>query len=189
MRTVLLLPEVSNARLGMVIFLAAEVMFFSGLIGAYIVYRLASPFWPPLGMPRLPLGVTSINTGVLLASGYTMYRAMRALRNGSIPGLKRMLWITAALGTVFLLVQGSEWAWLIGFGLTLQQGTFGATFFTLIGFHGLHVLGAVIWLLVVLLLAKKNRFSADRRTGVELCGIYWFFVCALWVALFVLVYP
>ena len=118
-----------------------------------------------------------------------MYRAMRALRNGSIPGLKRMLWITAALGTVFLLVQGSEWARLIGFGLTLQQGTFGATFFTLIGFHGLHVLGAVIWLLVVLLLAKKNRFSADRRTGVELCGIYWFFVCALWVALFVLVYP
>jgi heme/copper-type cytochrome/quinol oxidase subunit 3 len=182
-------PIVNSARLGMVIFIAAELMFFTGLIGAYIVFRLASPLWPPPGLPHLPLGMTSVNTVILLASGYTMWAALRGVRSGSQRRLHRMLLLTAVLGTAFLAVQGFEWIRLIGHGLTLRDGTFGATFYTLIGFHALHVVGAVVWLLVVLWAAGRHRYSPERLIGVDLCGIYWFFVCGLWVVLFFLVYP
>ena len=182
-------PVVSNARLGMVIFLAAEVMFFSGLIGAYIVFRVSTPLWPPAGLPKLPLGITGVNTLILLASGFTMRRGLVAIRSGSIGGLGRWLWWTVLLGTVFLVVQGAEWIRLIGHGLTIREGTYGAIFYTLIGFHGIHVFGAVIWLLAVLRGNNQNRFSAGRHTAVDLCGMYWYFVCALWVVLFGLVYP
>ncbi len=179
---------VSNARLGMLIFLGAEAMFFAGLIGAFLVFRLGSATWPPPGQPRLPIGVTTINTAILLLSAYTMRSALRGIRSGSLQGLARWLLVTALLGTVFLGVQGYEWVRLVHFGLTLSSGTYGATFYTLIGVHGAHVLGAVVWLLLVLVGARRNRFSAERHMGVEVCGMYWYFVVGLWPVLFTLVY-
>lgn len=181
-------PIVSNAVLGMLMFLAFEAMFFAGLLGAFLVFRLASTNWPPPGEPYLPLGVTWVNTGVLLWSAVTMRRAHRAIRDGSQSGLVRDLGLTAFLGTTFLAVQGSEWIRLVHHGLTLRSGTYGATFYTLIGCHGLHVLGAVVWLTVVLLQARRGRFSPERHTGVQLCKIYWMFVVGLWLVLFPLVY-
>jgi heme/copper-type cytochrome/quinol oxidase subunit 3 len=172
----------------MLMFLAFETMFFGGLVGAFLVFRLASPSWPPPGEPYLPIAVTWVNTGVLLWSGLTMRRAHRAIREGSRARLIRGLGLTAILGTVFLAVQGSEWVRLVRFGLTLRSGTYGATFYTLIGCHGLHVLGAVVWLLLVLLLAGRGRFSAERHVAVQLCTIYWMFVVGLWLVLFPLVY-
>jgi len=181
-------PVVSNARLGMLVFLGAEAMFFAGLIGAFLVFRLGSLTWPPAGQPRLPVGVTAVNTAILLLSSYTMYRALRAIRGGSRRGLAGGLLATALLGAVFLGVQGVEWVRLIHFGLTLSTGVYGATFYTLIGTHGLHVLGAVLWLAVVLVGVTRNRFSAARHVAVELCGMYWYFVVGLWPILFGLVY-
>ena len=181
-------PPISNARLGMLIFLGAEAMFFAGLIGAFLVFRLGSVTWPPLGLPRLPIAVTTINTAILLFSAYTMRSALREIRGGSQQGLASWLLVTALLGTVFLGVQGYEWSRLVHFGLTLSSGTYGATFYTLIGIHGAHVLGAVIWLSIALIGARGNRFSAQRHVGVELCGMYWYFVVGLWPMLFTLVY-
>lgn len=181
-------PPVSNARLGMLIFLGAEVMFFAGLIGAFLVFRLGSGAWPPPGLPRLPMAVTTINTAILLGSAYTMSRALRAIRGGNRQGLANGLLATALLGVIFLGVQGSEWIRLVRFGLTPAAGPYGATFYTLIGIHGFHVLGAVLWLLMVLIGASRNRFSAENPIGVELSGMYWYFVVALWPILFVLVY-
>jgi len=181
-------PPVSNARLGMLVFLAFEAMFFAGLIGAFLVFRLGSPFWPPLGRPRLPLAVTWVNTALLLSSGYTMRSALRAIRIGDRQGLTTGLSVTALIGASFLAVQGSEWVRLIRHGLTLSAGIYGATFYTLIGCHGVHVLGAVIWLLIVLVGAMRHRFSARKHVAVELCGIYWYFVVGVWPILFTLVY-
>ena len=181
-------PPVSNARLGMLIFLAFEGMFFAGLIGAFLVYRLGSQFWPPVGQPRLPILVTWANTAILLFSSYTMRDALRAMRMGDRDGLTTGLSWTALLGATFLIVQGSEWLRLIRHGLTLSAGTYGATFYTLIGCHGLHVLGAVIWLLIGRIGLSDKRFWARRQVGVELCGMYWYFVVALWPVLFALVY-
>lgn len=181
-------PVVSNAVLGMLMFLAFEAMFFAGLLGTFLVFRLASTNWPPPGEPYLPIGVTWINTGILVASAYTMRRAHRAIRDGNQAGLVHGLGLTAILGTTFLAVQGSEWIRLVHHGLTLRSGTYGATFYTLIGCHGLHVLGAVMWLAVVLLQARRGRFSPERHVGVQLCTIYWMFVVGLWLVLFPSVY-
>ena len=181
-------PFISNARLGMLSFLAFETMFFGGLLGAFLVFRLSSLHWPPPGQPYLPGVVTWINTGILLGSSVTMRRALRAIRAGDDAGLVYGLGITALLGTIFLAVQGTEWVRLVHFGLTLSSGTYGSIFYTLIGCHGVHVLGAVIWLLVVLPQAVRSRFTGRDHVGVQLCGMYWYFVVGLWPVLFTLVY-
>src|SRR6266516_7100748 len=106
-------PSLSNARLGMLILLGAETMFFAGLVGAFLVYRMANETWPPMAMPRLPVEVTGINTLILLYSAVTMWRANRAIRVGQQQALRRMLRNTAVLGVIFLTVQGSEWVKLI----------------------------------------------------------------------------
>ncbi len=181
-------PVVSSPVLGMLMFLAFEAMFFAGLLGAFLVFRLASTGWPPPGEPYLPIRVTWVNTGILLASGYTMWRARRAIRDGNRAGLVRGLGLTALLGATFLAVQGGEWIRLVRYGLTLRSGTYGATFYTLIGCHGLHVLAAVLWLAAVLVLAARGRFSPERHVGVQLCTMYWMFVVGLWLVLFPTVY-
>ena len=179
---------VSNARLAVVVLLVAETMFFAGLIGAYLVFRFGAAVWPPPQLPRLPLAVTWLNTGVLMTSGLTMLAALRAAREEHRRPLLRALVVTALLGIVFVGVQGVEWVRLVQFGLAPSTGTFGATFYTLIGTHAVHVLGAVLWLAVVALGAYGGRFGARQYVWVETCAIYWFFVCALWLALFALVY-
>ena len=180
-------PAVSNARLGMLVFLAFEAMFFAGLLGAYLVFRLGATAWPPPGEPYLPIGVTWVNTAILLFSSYTVWRAGRAIRQDDRQAFARWLLLTALYGVTFLAVQGYEWVRLVRFGLGVS-GTYGSTFYTLIGTHALHVLGAVVWLLVVLALACRGRFSARRHVGIQVFGMYWHFVVGLWLVLFGLVY-
>ena len=179
---------VSNARLAMIVLIAGESMLFAGLIGAYLVFRLAARNWPPPDLPRLPLGLTAANSVLLLASGLPMGRALRAARRYDRRRLARSLGQTALLGGTFLFVQGIEWVRLVRHGLTLASGTYGATFYVLIGCHGVHVLAAVTWLAVTALLARRGAFIAGRQAPLEMCAIYWYFVCALWVVLFPLVY-
>lgn len=181
-------PIVSNARLAVLMFLAAEAMFFAGLIGAFIVFRLGSTAWPPPFQPRLPVAVTGVNTIILLLSGFTMRLALRAVRLGKLEKLARYLLATMLLGGLFLTIQGYEWVRLIHYGLTVSSGVYGSTFYTLIGCHGLHVLGAVVWLTVVLIQARQGRFTARQHTGVETCAMYWTFVVGLWPILYGLVY-
>ena len=180
-------PPISNARLGLLIFLGAEVMFFAGLIGAFLVYRLGAEVWPPLAQPRLPVGVTGVNTLILLCSGVTVYLALSAIRAGQSSGLFRWLLVTVFLGSVFLSVQGYEWLRLIHFGLSASS-VYGSTFYTLIGAHGLHVLGAMLWLIAVLVRAQRGHFTRNSFTGVEVCALFWMFVVVLWPVLYVLVY-
>jgi heme/copper-type cytochrome/quinol oxidase subunit 3 len=179
---------VSNTRLAMIVVIAAETMLFVGLIGTYLVFRLAARTWPPADLPRLPLAVTAVNTAILLASLVPMTRALRGVRREETALVRRALLHTAVLGGVFLLVQGGEWIRLVGHGLTPGGSMYGATFYLLIGCHGVHVLTAVGWLLVTAVLAHGGRFTAQRHGALEMCGIYWYFVCALWVVLFPLVY-
>jgi heme/copper-type cytochrome/quinol oxidase subunit 3 len=181
-------PPINNTRLGVMLFIGAEAMFFAGLLSAFLVFRTGSAVWPPPFQPRLPIVVTAVNSGILLWSSYTVYRAVRAIRRGNTQGLVDWLRLTALLGLVFLSVQGYEWARLLQFGLTLSSSVYGATFYTIIGCHAAHVLGAVVWLLIILIMAKKQRFSSERFVGVQVCGLYWYFVVALWPVLFGIVY-
>jgi cytochrome c oxidase subunit III len=181
-------PIIGSAHLAILMLIASELMLFSGLIGSFLVYRLAAPFWPPPGLPRLPIAVTWTNTFVLLSSAVTMTLALRAVHRNQRRLLRRWLGATALLGITFLAVQGSEWVRLIAHGLRLSSGVYGGTFYTLIGCHGLHVAAAVTWLACVFLLAMRGRYSAKNATGVEICAMYWYFVCGVWPVLFALVY-
>ena len=180
----------SNARLAILILLGAEIMFFAGLIGTFLVFRLGSVTWPPPSQAdvRLPIGVTGINTIILLSSGYTMIRALLSARRDSRKELRRWLLVTGILGAIFLVVQGSEWVRLVHHGFTLSSGVYGSIFYVLIGCHALHVLVAVVWVLGVFVKAIAGRFSVDHHVGVEICAIYWTFVVVLWPILYVLVY-
>jgi len=177
-----------NVRLAMMFLIAGEVMFFAALVSGFFVLRLAAPLWPPPLQPRLPVFVTGLNTLVLLGSSVAMLGATRAVGRGERSRALRRLALTAALGTLFLAVQGYEWTRLIEYGLTTSSGAYGGTFYTLIGAHAAHVLGALIWLAVTLTLAARGRFLDGRTAVLRACAIYWHFVVALWPVLYVTVY-
>jgi cytochrome c oxidase subunit III len=181
-------PRLDNTRLAMIFFLAGESMFFAGLISSYLVLRLGAALWPPPLQPRLPVLVTGLNTLVLLASSIAMIAAMRAVRRGDGKVLVERLGVAAALGLLFLAVQGYEWARLIEYGLTVSSGAYGATFYTLIGVHAVHVLGALVWLVVTLIRASRGRFANGRLTALRACATYWHYVVGLWPILYVTVY-
>jgi heme/copper-type cytochrome/quinol oxidase subunit 3 len=172
----------------MMFFLGAEVMFFAGLVSAFLVLRIAAPLWPPPLQPRLPVLVTGVNTLVLLASSVVLVTAMAAHRRRDGVRLRRGLAITAVLGALFLAIQGYEWAQLLHYGLTLSSGIYGATFYTLIGAHAAHVIAALTWLAITLALAARGRFAGRRAAAVTACAMYWHFVVALWPILYVAVY-
>ena len=180
--------RLDNLRLALLFFMGAEVMFFAALVSALFVLRVGMAAWPPPLEPRLPLAVTAVNTLVLIGSSVSMAAALRALRRRDRQRFVRLLVTTAALGTLFLAIQGYEWIRLIGFGLTLSSSVYGTTFYSLIGLHGLHVAGALVWLVVTTLLATRARFGDGRITPVQACAMYWHFVVGLWPALFVAVY-
>lgn len=181
-------PIGTNAWLGTVMFLGAEAMFFAGLIGAFLVFRIGSAVWPPPFQPRLPTGITGINTMILLASAVTMHLALRAGRRSERRRLVRSLSWTASLGAIFLVVQGYEWLRLLEFGLTVSSSVYGGLFYTLIGFHAAHVLGALIWLVMVGFNARRGKYTRQNHTGLQTCSMYWTFVVALWPVLYGLVY-
>lgn len=179
-------PAVSNTRLAIVIVITAESMLFAGMIGMFLVFRL-SQAWPPPDLPRLPVGVAALNSIVLFASLVPLTRALRGARAHDATG-RGGVQIAALLGTLFLTVQGVEWLRLLAHGLTPSSSVYGGTFYLLIGCHALHVLAAVIWLVVLAVLERRARPTWRSADGLEMCTIYWYFVCGLWAVLFPLVY-
>jgi heme/copper-type cytochrome/quinol oxidase subunit 3 len=168
--------------------IAAEVMLFAGLISSFLVLRMGAAQWPPPLQPRLPIAITGVNTVVLLASSVAVAGAVHAMRRGAVAAVGTRLGVAAALGAVFLAVQGYEWIRLIGFGLTLASGPYGGTFYTLIGAHALHVVGALVWLAFTYRLVRRGRIRPARSAALRACAMYWHFVVGLWPVLYVAVY-
>lgn len=179
----------SMEMLGMYIFIASEFMLFVTLL--VILFYLRSGHyetWPPPGQPRLPIGLTGVNTVVLLASGYTMMRAFRSIKRDARRELTRWLMITCLLGVSFLTVQGFEWIRLIGFGLRVNSSLYGAMFYLIIGLHAFHVLGTVLVLLYLWARSTSGRYTAQRHSGITLGYMFWLFVVLIWPVLYGLVY-
>src|SRR2546428_5734196 len=163
--------------LGVAIFIASESVFFLAIVLAYVAYRdvgLAT------AKADLDIGRTAIFSIALFASSATMVLAVRARS-------ARWLAATIALGAIFLVGQGSEYARLLGQGIGPGSALFGTTFFTLTGLHGLHVLAGLIALLA-LLAANRRRPRAVAVVAWEGVGMYWHFVDAVWVVVFSVVY-
>lgn len=178
-------PILPNGVLGMLIFVATEIMFFSGLISAFVIGKSnAVGGWPPPGQPRLPVEETALNTAALLASGVLLYFANRAFANGS-PATKRLLGLSIALGGFFVLFQGAEWVALIAEGLTLTSGQLGGFFYLIVGAHALHVVAGFLILLYTY--KKLSHQELDRFTFWP-AQIFWYFVVGVWPVLYWQVY-
>ncbi len=182
-------PGMPMEILGMYLFIASELIIFITLL--FIMFWLRSGLvadWPPPDQPRLPIGITGINTLFLLLSGYSMHRAYRAVKRNASRQLTRWLMITCVLGVVFLTVQGFEWIRLIRFGLSMTSSLYGAMFYSIIGLHAVHVLVTVLVLLYLWVRSSAGAYTAEKHTGVVLGYMFWLFVVLIWPILYVLVY-
>lgn len=185
-------PAVDQHRinwLGLVLFITSESVLFANLIAGYIYLRFSSPAWGPAReAAHLDIGFVAINSVILLASSIPVHLANVGIRNGNQRRLIIGFALTIIMGAVFMLGQGYEYITALNAGFTPQASIFGSAFFTLTGFHGAHVIVGLIFLLVTLVLAMRGRFSAERHFPVEAATLYWHFVDAVWVAVFLVVY-
>jgi len=176
-----------NRKLLMWLFLASECLLFGSLIGAYLLYRNRSVDGPyPEDLFDIPF--TSVSAFVLLMSSVTMVLALAAIQRGDQRGLRIWLLSTALLGLLFLSGQAFEFTEFNREGLSLSSNLFGTTFFVLTGFHGAHVTVGVLILLSLLVMAFRGRLTQAQSMNIELAGLYWHFVDAVWIVIFTLVY-
>ncbi|MCZ6596333.1 MAG: heme-copper oxidase subunit III [Planctomycetota bacterium] len=180
-------PPVERGKFAIWLFLATEVMFFTGLIGAYVVLRSGASSWPNPA-DRLAVGITAFNTFVLIASSWLMVRALFAAKRGDRSGLLRWLAATIVVGSLFVGIQVYEYLELVKHGSLPEVDIFWSTFYLMTGFHGSHVVAGVIWLICVWFSALRGKYTANNHLGVELVGLYWHFVDLVWVFLFTVVY-
>ena len=206
-------------RMGMMWFIFSEVMFFAVFFGAlYYARQISVPWlsgesnnfftnlllwqgyeggWPTNGpadvggeyAPMGAWGLPALNTVILLTSGVTITIAHHALKDGKRSILNIFLFLTFALGLLFVGLQAYEYIHAYqDLNLTLGSGIYGSTFFMLTGFHGLHVTLGAIMLVVIWLRCLKGHFKPDHHFGFEAVAWYWHFVDVVWLGLFVFVY-
>jgi cytochrome c oxidase subunit 3 len=178
-------------RIGMILFITSEVMFFAAFFWAFFHSSLApsvelGAIWPPLGIEVLnPWGVPLLNTVILLSSGATVTWAHHAIVNGNrIQATIGLTW-TVALAIIFTILQGFEY---YEAGFTIADGVYGSTFFMATGFHGLHVIIGTIFLSVGLLRLMAGHFTMQHHFGFEAAAWYFHFVDVVWLFLFISVY-
>jgi len=181
---------VYNEKLGMWVFLGSEVMFFTALIGAYLILRVGNPGAWPAGGPKevLNIPITAANTFLLICSSVSMVKAFAAIAKGDQRGLRLWLIATIVMGASFVGVQAYEYIELVHHGFVPSEGLFGSTFYTMTGFHGFHVSMGVLCMIFVAWKAFRGKYTAQDYRGVEVIGLYWHFVDLVWIILFTIVY-
>lgn len=183
----------SSNRWGVIAFLGSEVAFFSTLIVAYVVFfgRDSQPggLGGPTPKETLSVWLAVGTTCCLLLSSVSIHFADHALRRGDSAGFKLLWTATIVLGAAFLAGTAHEWHRLITHDrLTISRNLFGTTFYTLVGFHALHVTIGVVVMCIVLSMALRKQLIGKNREGVELVSWYWHFVDAVWIVVFSIVY-
>jgi cytochrome c oxidase subunit 3 len=178
--------RVDAPTLGMLLFIASEIMLFGSFFTIYFFVRVVNnaPEWPPEGF-HLPVFVAGVNTAILLTSSFTMHWALQAIKRGNRAGLQAGLVLTLALGLTFLLTQIREYSRI---GFAPSDGAFGSVFFGLTGLHGAHVFVGLTLLTFATIRAFRGHFTAEAHRGVEIPGIYWHFVDVMWIVVYTTVY-
>jgi cytochrome c oxidase subunit 3 len=175
------------AQWGMLSFLVSEAALFSTLIVVYLTFLRTDQSGPTPAVLSLPLVI--VTTICLLSSSVTVHLAEKSLRSGSRSAFLRWWSATIMLGIIFLAGTAYEWNTLIvKYGLTISRNLFGTTYYTLVGFHALHLSVGVIVMSILLGLVLSDRVAGSKRVGVELVSWYWHFVDGVWVVVFTVVY-
>jgi cytochrome c oxidase subunit III len=185
-------PPVANVSsridarvLGMLLFIASEIMLFGSFFTAYFFVRVsAHEPWPPPG-DHLPVFVAGVNTAILVTSSFSVHWALQSIKRGNRAGLKAGLVLTFLMGLTFLLTQAIEYARV---GFAPHDNAFGTIFYCLTGLHGAHVFVGLTILLFVTIRAFRGHFSPEAHYGVEIGGIYWHFVDVMWIVVYSTVY-
>ncbi|MDA8693016.1 cytochrome c oxidase subunit 3 [Saprospiraceae bacterium] len=176
-----------QTRLLMQFFLASEAMFFVVLIIAYVYYRNYSNTWVD-STEYLDVMKSGFYTALLLASSGTIAISAKGVHNKNRSRIILGLVLTIALGIIFLVGQGMEYAGLVSSDMTMSENIFGSAFFTLTGFHGLHVLIGVIAMSIILWLTYKGHINESQSSAFLGVEWYWHFVDVVWVIVFFVVY-
>jgi cytochrome c oxidase subunit 3 len=160
-------------------------MLFVGLTSSLVVRRGFSGDWTPISLPKI-LGWNAV---ILLVSSYAFEKARRALEADSFRIFQQWLWVTAVLGTGFLIGQWLAWRELAAQGVFLASNPSSSFFYVLTATHGTHLIGGIAALTYLTIRATRNEFGATRRSALKATAVYWHFMDALWVyLLFVLIF-
>ncbi len=170
----------------MLLLIGSEAIFFISLIMGY-VYFWRTGNYQSVVKSMLDIKLTGLFSILLFTSSFTFWMAERQYKKGEQKKLKMWLLATIVLGTVFMLGQGHEYYSLLSKNLTLSSSEFGTSFYTLTGFHGLHVLIGIVMLIILFILTLQNFFTT-KSTVLSTIGIYWHFVDAVWLVVFTIVY-
>ena len=180
---------VVNAKLGIWLFLASEVMLFAALFSTYVLLRVGAPSWPQ-GSSILNVPLATANTMVLITSSVTMVMSWASLKMGDLGKYKLYMGATILLAFVFLVIKYFEYTAKFDHGLYPSTNTFLAIYFTMTGLHGLHIVGGMV--VNGYLLGPGSRlWETDREqlaNRVEGAGLYWHFVDLVWIFLFPVFY-
>src|SRR5262245_51368232 len=173
----------SRGQLGMFALLAGVTMLFAGLTSAYIVLS-GVPTWQDLVLPPL----LWLNTLILIASSVALEFARRAVRRDRLSEMKRWLALSGLLGFAFLAGQFIVWRQLVGAGVYLPSSLHSSFFYVLTSIHGVHLLGGLVGLAFVLQNAFRGQLVSERHEPLKLCALYWHFMDAVWIWLFLLLF-
>jgi len=179
---------ISNEKLAMWVFLGSECLLFGGLISTYLLYKNGTAAGEQTPHDLYDIPFTSISSFVLLMSSLTMVLAVAAITRGDHKRLRAWLATTALLGSVFISGQVYEFTGFVKEGLGFTTSPASSAFFTLTGFHGVHVTIGIIMLVSTLVLSLRGRLPQQRAEAVEIVGLYWHFVDVVWILIFTVVY-
>jgi cytochrome c oxidase subunit III len=177
--------RVHAPTLGMLLFIMSEVMIFGAFFTAYFFIRVVSQDpWPAHGT-SIPEAVAGMNTAILLSSSLTIHWALVSIKRGNRFGLKAGMIATFLLGLTFLSIQINEY---IHLGWAPQDSAQATVFYSLTGLHGAHVSIGLCALAMVSIRAFRGHYSPEHHQGMEVPGIYWHFVDAMWIIVYTAVY-
>ena len=169
---------------GVVMFLASELMFFGSLLAAYYNLRATDSPWPPAGVTFDTLE-SAIGTGLLALSSATMALTTHYIAKGATLVARLWLGATMLLGTAFELIALNGW---IKAPFRIDSHAYGTIYYTMTGFHFLHVAAGIVLLGILFASMRMTAFERDNRAGVEAIGFYWHFVFAVWVLIWGTIY-
>ena len=177
----------SNTKLAMWVYLGSDCLLFGSLISTYLLLRHRSINGPtPHDVFDIPF--TSVSSFVLLMSSLTMALAVASITRGDVDRNRVWLATTAMLGAVFIGGQVYEFTTFYREGLGYTTNIFGSAFYTLTGFHGVHVSVGIVMLLSLLVMSLRGNLGPERAQAVEVIGLYWHFVDIVWIVIFTVVY-